>query len=231
MIRIGRHGLLLAILVTACVVMVGPGSSLAMFGRTVNAGASFASGNWRFYLHNNPPSPTGNTRAQVNLTATTTASTQTTLFRYDTDTGCANRAGRGLIRATPNPTQASACYYVNWRTPLMTTPLTLRGSVTVDIWSATNTNTTGVNGALVVYLRDYNATAGTYAEITNLTFSRGYTRRNWIHTPITIPITGTVSLAPGHQLEVKIEAPTTGTSTNMLVAYDTTVYPSFVRVR
>jgi hypothetical protein len=231
MSRFSRRGPLLAVLATACFVMAGPGSSLALFsGATTQAGA-FSSGIWTYYLHNNPTPPTANTTAQVNLTATTTASTAATLRRYDTNAGCANRAGRGLIMAAADPNQASACYYVNWRLPVLAASLTLQGTLTVDIWSATNTGINGQTGALIVYVRDYNQTAGTYTEITNFTFSRAYTARTWIHTPITVPIAGTPTLLPGHQLEIKLEAPTPANAYNMLVAYDTTVYPAFVRVR
>jgi predicted ribosomally synthesized peptide with SipW-like signal peptide len=226
-----RRTLLLIVLTAACLTMSGATSSLALFSSRANVPATFASGTWSYYLHNNPTPPTANTTAQVNLTATTTAPTATTLRRYDTNAGCANRAGRGLIVAAPNPLQASACYYANWRIPVLAAPLTLQGTVTLDIWSATNTNTNGVTGALIVYLRDYDPTRLTYSEITNATFSRAYTRRTWIHTPITVNISGTRTLAVGHQLEIKIEAPSPATATNMLVAYDTTTYAAFVRVR
>jgi hypothetical protein len=227
----GRRTTLLVVLAAACLAMSGSTSSLALFGSQANAPAIIASGTWTYYLHNNPTPPTANTAAQVNLTATTTAPTAVTLRRYDTNGGCANRAGRGLILAAPIPTQGSACYYVNWRTPILAAPLKLQGSVTLDIWSATNTGANNVTGALIVYLRDYNSTLATYAEITNFTFTRTYNARAWLHTPITVPIAGTPTLAVGHQLEVKIEAPSTSTTVNMLVAYDTTAFPSFVRVR
>jgi hypothetical protein len=229
MTRMSRRILLLLVLVAGCLVMSDSRSSLALFSSTAAARATFASGTWSYYLHNNPTPPPANTTAQVNLTATTTASTAGTLRRYDTN--CANRAGRGLILAAPDPNQASACYYVNWLIPVLAAPLTLQGSVTVDIWSATDTNTRNATGALIVYLRDYNPALSTYAPITSFTFTGTYNRRTWIHTPITVPIVGTPTLATGHQLEIKVEAPTTGTTYNMLVAYDTTVYPAFVRVR
>jgi hypothetical protein len=224
-----RRILLLVALAAACLTMSGTTTSLALLTGRANAAAIVGSGTWSYYLHNNPTPPPANTTAQVNLTATTIASTATTLRRYDTN--CANRAGRGLILAAPTPTQASACYYANWLTPVQATPLKLQGSVTLDIWSATNQVNNGVTGALIVYLRDYNPALLTYAEITNYTFTGTYNRRTWVHTPITIPIAGTPTLAAGHQLEVKVEAPSTATAYSMLVAYDTTTYPAFVRVR
>jgi hypothetical protein len=43
--------------------------------------------------------------------------------------------------------------------------------------------------------------------------------------PIPIAITGTYLLAAGHQLELKLEAPTATAQNDIMVAYDTTAYP------
>ena len=229
--RARRQAVLLLALSLACLLASGPHTSLARSTSTnVNGGDSFTAGHWIYYLHNNPTPPTGNTTAQVNLTATATASTTATLYNYDTD--CANQAGRGLTLTAPSAGEARPCYYVNWRTAVLAAPLTLRTSVTVDIWSATDTTANKRTGSLIVYVRDFNPAGGTWTEITNWTLpALQYQQRTWIHTPMTIPITGTPTLNPGHQLEIKIEAPTTDSTENMLLAYDTTVYPAFVQLR
>jgi hypothetical protein len=203
-----------------------------MFARSATAAANgFTAGTWAYYLHNNPTPPTANTTAQYNLTMTSTAPTATNLYNYDTNN--ANRPGRGITRNNPpGPGLATAYRYVNWRTPALGVGLTLSGTVTVDIWSATNVATAGRTGSLISYLRDYNPATGTYVEIANATRTAAYAAgRTYYETPILVTVAPAYTLAAGHMLEVKIESPTATSQNNMLVAYDTTADSSFVRVR
>jgi hypothetical protein len=208
------------------------GTTLALFNRAVADGANtVTAGSWAYYLHNNPTPPTANTTAQYNLTMTAAVPTVTTLYNYDTNN--ANRAGRGITRNNPPSAALLTAYrYVNWRTPVLAAALTLTGNVTVDVWSATNTGTANRNGSLIAYLRDYNPTAGTYTEIANATYTGAYAvGRTYYERPITVTVAAAYTLPAGHQLEVKLESPTATSQNNMLVAYDTTTYPSYVRVR
>jgi hypothetical protein len=220
-----------AVLAVAAIAMQ-VGSTTALFNRTVAVGANgLSAGTWGYYLHNNPTAPIGNTTAQYNLTMTTTASTQTFLYNYDTNS--ANRPGRGITRANP-PSAAlvTANTYVNWRTPVLGSGLNLTGTVTVDVWSATNTAAPKRTGSLIAYLRDYNPTAGTYAEIANGTYTGAYAvGRTYYELPIKVTVSPAYSIAAGHVLEVKIESPRATSQNNMLVAYDTTADSSVVRVR
>ena len=203
----------------------GAGSALALFGATKSAGSNtFTAGTWAYYLHNNPTPPTANTAAQYNLTMTSTAPTATTLFRYDTDN--ANGPVAASRNNPPSPGLLTAYRYVNWRTPALASTLALGTTVTVDIWSETNTAAGGRNGSLIVYLRDYNPTAGTYVEIANC-HAHGRVRRGstWYETPIQVTVPSGTTLSAGHMLEVKIEAPQATAQNNMVVAYDTTTYP------
>ncbi len=216
----------------ASIFFAGAGSSLALFTAAKSAGSNgFTAGTWAYYLHNNPTPPTANTTAQYNLTMTATAPTATTLFRYDTNN--ANVAGRGITRANPPSAGLTTAYqYVNWRTPALAATLALGTSVTVDIWSETNTGTGGRNGSLIAYLRDYNPTAGTYVEIANYTRTAAYAAGStWYETPIQVAVPSGTTLSAGHMLEVKIEAPRATAQSNMVVAYDTTSYPAVVRLR
>jgi hypothetical protein len=208
------------------------GSSLALFNRSAVVGGNIVTaGAWGFYLHNNPTPPTANTAAQYNLTMTTTAPTATVLYNYDTNN--ANRPGRGITRNNPpSPGLATAYRYVNWRTPALAGALTLSGTVTVDVWSATNTATANRNGSLIAYLRDYDPVAGTYVEIANGTYTGAYAvGRTYYERPIAVTVSPAHAVAAGHMLEVKIESPTATSQNNMLVAYDTTTDTSVVRVR
>jgi hypothetical protein len=207
--------------------------SLARFIDSAAVGGNtLTSSYWTYYLHNNPTPPTGNTTAQANLTATTTASTQATLYNYDTN--CDNRTGRLVRRANPpSPGLTTTCYYVNWRLPAQTSALALTGSVTADIWSATQTNRANRTGSIIAYLRDYNpAGAGSYVEIANATYTGSYQRgRTFYERPITIAISGTYTVAAGHRLELKIECPNATSAVDMMVAYDTTTYSSYLSLR
>jgi hypothetical protein len=162
---------------------------------------------------------------------TTTTPTVATLYNYDTNS--ANRPGRGIIRNNPPSAGLATAYrYVNWRTPALGAGLALTGTVTVDLWSATNAAAANRTGSLIAYLRDYNPAAGTYAEIANGTYTGAYAvGRTYYERPITVTVSPAYSIAAGHMLEVKIESPTATSQNNMLVAYDTTADSSVVRVR
>jgi hypothetical protein len=216
--------------VTAIAMQVG--STTALFNRTVAVGANgLTAGTWGYYLHNNPTAPVANTAAQYNLTMTTTKPTATTLYNYDTDS--ANRPGRGITRANP-PSAALITNnrYVNWRTPALASALTLTGTVTVDLWSATNTATANRTGSVIAYLRDYDPATATYVEIANGTYTGAYAvGRTYYERPITVTVSTAYVIAAGHELEAKIESPRATSQNNMLVAYDTTADSSVVRVR
>jgi hypothetical protein len=211
--------------------MLQVSTSLALFNRPLAVGANgFTAGTWAYYLHNNPTPPTANTTAQYNLTMTTVVPTATVLYNYDTS---ANRPGRGITRNNPpSPGLARAFRYVNWRTPALASALSLNGTITVDIWSATNIATANTTGSLIAYLRDYNPAAGTYVEIANATYTGVYAvGRTYYERPIAVTVSPSYSIVAGHMLEVKIESPTATSQNNMLVAYDTTTDSSLVRVR
>jgi hypothetical protein len=231
MIRVSRRGVQLAVLVAACVVMTGPASSLALFSGRATAASAITSGTWTYYLHNNPTPPTANTTAQYNLTMTPV--TSTTAFLYNYDTNNANRAGRGITRNNPpSAGLLTAFTYVNWRTPAFASGFRLSGAISVDIWSATNTAAANRNGSLIAYLRDYNPATGTYAEIANATYTSAYAAgRTYYHRPFTVTVAAAYTIPATHQLELKLESPTATSQNNMLVAYDTTTYSSFLRVR
>lgn len=223
---------ILPALLAVSVIGLQVGSTMAQFSRTVAVGANVVTaGTWGYYLHNNPTPPAANTTAQYNLAMTTTAPTATTLYNYDTDS--ANRPGRGITRNNPPSAGLTTAHrYVNWRTPALAAGLTLTGTVTVDIWSATNTATANRNGSLIAYLRDYNPTAGTYVEIANGTYTGAYAvGRTYYERPIAVTVSPAYSLAAGHMLEVKLESPSATSQNTMLVAYDTTADSSYVRVR
>lgn len=221
---------LVSVLAATCVLAGGAGSSLALFSDASSTGAnSLTTGYWSafaVYLHNNPTPPIANTTAQYNLSATAAAPTATTLYRYDTNG--ANRAGRGISRtATPGPGLTTALAYVNWLTPAFASDFTIVTSATVGIWSAANTTAANRTGSLVVYLRDFNPSTGSYANIGTATYTATYrTGRTFYTTPVTVTLSAPYVLTAGHRLELKIESPSATSAVNMLVAYDTRTYVS-----
>jgi len=221
----------MVLMLAVAAILAQTGSSLALFTESKTAAANtLTAGSWAFYLHNNPTPPTANTAAQANLAMNTTVPTAATLWQYST--GCAARAGRRLPRAAPSPTQATLCDYQNWRTPALTAGLSLSGAISVDIWTASDTGTANRTAGVVAYLRDFNpAGAGTYTEIANALYNTTYTAgRTFYHYPITVTVATAYTVPVGHQLELKLVA-SNAYQANVLVAYDTVTYPSFLRVR
>jgi hypothetical protein len=224
----------LLVLVCAGLFVTGAGASLARFTDAAAVGGNtLTAGYWaRYYLHNNPTPPVGGTTAQANLTATKTASTQATLYNYDTN--CDNRTGRLLTRLNPPaPGNTTTCYYANWRLPAQTAALTLTAgaTVTADVWSATQTGRANRTGSLIAYLRDYNPGNGTYVEIANATYTASYAvGRTFYDTRINITIGTARTVAVGHQLELKLESPNATSQQDMMVAYDTTTYLSYLQL-
>ncbi len=232
-----RPLLLLGLMVLACAMLslTGAATSLARFSdAAADGGNAFVAGYWtRYYLHNNPTPPTGNTRFQANLTATTTASTQATLFNYDR-TDCDNRTGRLLVQTVPTPGNTTTCEYVNWRLPVQVAPLPLTAGtiVTAHVWSATQTGLGNRIGSLIAYLRDFNPVSGTYAEIASATYTGTYALgRTFYERPIAIPIGVSYTVPVGHRLELKLECPNATSAVDMMVAYDTTGFPSYLTLQ
>jgi len=225
-----RLSMVMAMALAVAALFAQAGSSLALFTESrTSAGNTFTSGIWAYYLHNNPTPPAGNVNAVVNLAMNATAPSTAPFYQYSTN--CSAQLGRRLTRAAPSPTQATVCRYENWRTANLAAALPLTGARTVDIWSASDTATANQTGCIVAYLRDYNPTGGTYTEIANGLYNTTYAiGHHFYHYPITVTVTGTYTVPAGHQLELKLVA-SNAYQSNMLIAYDTTVYPSFLRVR
>ena len=234
MSRLARPGdrLRLLVLVGCALAMLtaaGARTSLARFTGQASGAGGIAAGYWVYYLHNSPTPPVGNTSAVANLSATQTAPTAATLYNYDTN--CDTRPGRGLTRTVTVPGLLTTCYYVDWRLPLEPSAVRL-STLTVDVWAATNTNAANRTGVLILYLRDFNPTSGVYTEIGSATDSATYrTGRTFVERQISIGLATAYTLPAGHQLELKVEAPSTGSQADMMVAHDTTTCPSYLRLR
>lgn len=208
-----------------------PGTTVTQARLTASAvlGANpFTTGTW-YFLHNYPTPPTGPTTAQNNLTMNATTPTQATLYNYDT--AADSLAGRRLLKSGTGPGDATLTRYANWRSAAFASAKTINGTVVLSIWSGISGFTLNAQGTIVAYLRDFNPSTSAYVEIANATLTDANWQAgspSWVLKRINIAVTSYL-LAAGHVLEVKVET-TAASSANMVIAYDTTGYPSALSV-
>ena len=229
-----RHvGLVLGLALLGGALLGGGQVALALFTDTEQVAAtSTASGSFTattYYLHNNPTPPTGNTVAQANLSMNTTAPTATTLFNYDTNLDSA--PGRLIQRGGSGAGETTLARYQNWRGP--TAGLlgqNINATVTVEFWSAMPSFAQGTAGEVRVFLRDNDSVTGINLEIANTTISAADWQAGasgWVKKSASFTVNHL--LLVGHRLEVKLLVGS-GANSDMLFAYDTTLYRSRVRL-
>jgi len=220
-----------AVLATAFVAGRGIGASAALFVSSAqNAGNVLTAGTWvvpsvTWTLHNNPTPPVGNTTAQANLTMDENPAAAATLYNYDTNADGA--PGRRLQKTGTGPGETVLARYAAWRSPVLTTARAIKGTVSVQLWSAVANFQLNAAGSIVAYLRDYNPATGTYVEIASATRTSANWQggqSTWIRAGISIPV-ASYSVPLGHRVELKVEA-TSSAAGNMWIAYDTMSYPS-----
>ncbi len=221
----GLRRRLLAVLLPVAVLLSAPTASSATLtaSRAVVAN-TFATGSW-YFLHNNPTPPAGNTSAVNNLSMTVTAPTQPTLYNYDTNADAV--AGRRIQKSGSGAGETNLARYANWRSGAFAAARTIAGTVVLRISSGVTGFSLNGQGVLVAYLRDFNPTNSKYVEIANATLTDANWQAGsstWVEKRIAIPV-GSYALASGHVLEAKVET-TAASSNDMIIAYDTTVYPS-----
>jgi predicted ribosomally synthesized peptide with SipW-like signal peptide len=233
-VRRSREALALVVaLVGGALLGGGAGSALALFtdteqvSATTTASSSFTA--TTYYLHNNPTPPTGDTNAQANLSMNTTAPTATTLFNYDANQDSA--PGRLIQRGGSGAGETTLARYQNWRGP--TAGLfgqSINGTVTVEFWSAMPGFTQGSAGEVRVFLRDVDSVTGIAIEIANTTVSAADWQggvSGWVKRSASFSVNHL--LLVGHRLEVKLLVGS-GAASDMMFAYDTSLYRSRVRL-
>jgi predicted ribosomally synthesized peptide with SipW-like signal peptide len=232
--RASRLGVAALMALTTLVSFSATGRTLGLFTDSASVGGNtFTAGNWavqRYYLHNNPTPPTGNTTVQFYLAMNSTVPTAATLYNYDTDCS-ANSPGRDLQRSNQGVYETRACYVANWVAAPQATALTVNGQVTVSVWSATRNFVTGTAGNLTGVLIDYDVDAGiaylvTSVQLTQANWQGG--SATWVQKTLTFPSISR-TFAVGHQLEVRLIASTAAAQT-MWVAHDTAAYPSYLQL-
>ena len=199
-------------------------SGARFVGSAQSAANTVRTASW-YFLHNSPTPPTANTAAVANLAMDTTTPTQATLYNYDTNAD--SLAGRRIQKSGTGPGDTTLARYANWRSAAFTSARSISGTAVLRIWAGITGFPLNKQGVLIVYLRDYNPTAGTYAEIANATLTDANWQggvASWVQKSIAIPISS-YTVPSTHRLEVKLET-TAAASSNMVIAYDTTVYPA-----
>ena len=217
----------------ALVALLGSASGLTASQATLTSSVvlganTFATGTW-YFLHNSPTPPTGNTTAVNNLTMNATTPTQATLYNYDT--AADSLPGRRLLKSGTGPTDATLTRYANWRSAAFASAKTINGTVVLSLWSGISGFTLNAQGTIVAYLRDFNPSTSAYVEIANATLTDANWQAgtaSWVLKRINIAVTS-YAMAAGHVLEVKVET-TAASSANMVIAYDTTGFPSALSV-
>lgn len=194
---------------------------------TTAASSSF--GGTTYYLHNNPTPPTGSTNAQANLSMSTAAPSATTLFDYDANQD--SSPGRTIARGGSGGGEATLASYQNWRGPIAgVLGQTINGTVLVEFWSGMPSFAQGSAGEVTIFLRDVDSVTGITAEIASATVSAADWQagvNGWVKRSVAFTVNRT--LLVGHRLEVKLIVGS-GAASDMRFAYDTTLYPSRVRL-
>lgn len=193
-------------------------------GNTFSTAASFPRD---YYLHNSPTPPTGDTDSQAVLPLSTTSPTATTLYNYDQNRDAFPGLLVKISKLGSDETDLSK--YQAWRSGVLSEAQRLIGTATIELWGAIEDFSQGKAGEVTIFLRDYNGS--TYTEIGNGTAYDGDWQAGsttWVKK--TISISGlNYTISVGHELEVKLIVGTNAGS-NMWFAYDTSSYPSVVKI-
>ena len=149
------------------------------------------------------------------------------LYNYDTDRDAF--AGLLIAKGGSGANEADPTKHQHWRTLAFPAAVTIEGTATLKLWSATKDFDTAKGGAISVYLRD--CVGASCVGLTGSTLSDPNWQRgssSWILETLTLSV-GTRTIAAGHSLElaVVVEA---SSAADMWFAYDTNNYRSRVSV-
>lgn len=179
------------------------------------------------YLHNNPTPPTADTNLQAVLPIDKTAPTAATLYNYDQDVDL--NAGRTIGKGGLGVEETDPKKYQDWRTGVLSEPLTLSGTITVDIWAAIHQYQLDKAGIVNVYFRDYDGS--TYTEVGDgAIFDTDWQGNvsDFVR-KVGLFLGFNYTVPAGNELEVKITVGNLA-SAGMWFAYDTAAHQSLVNL-
>ena len=193
----------------------------------ISASFFFPTGIWcgAVYLHNNPTPPTADTTSQTALPLNKLAPTATTLYNYDSNRD--SSAGLLIVKGGTGATESDATKYQDWRTTLLTTALTIDGTVTVTLLSGMKDFGLSQAGSVTVFLRDFDGSS--YVEIASGTLTDADWQggsSTWVEQIISIADMD-YTIPSGNYLEVKLIV-TSSSAADMWFAYDTVEYGSLI---
>ena len=176
-----------------------------------------------YYFHHNPSPATGNTNDKKNLPMDENPPTGTTLYNLSKDED--SNPGR-FIDKGGSTTTTSTKKMLNWRRQLTSTT-NYSGTATVTIWVAMKDFANDKSADIRVLLRHKSSSnTGSGTIFGDLTLTHNGTG-GWEQMTFNIPVSTTIS--SGRWLEVKI-LNDNDSDDGIMVAYDTTSYPSRVEL-
>ena len=180
-----------------------------------------------FYLHNNPSPPVGDTSRQAVLPLDETPASASVLYDYGAP---ANNPGLLLKGTELGLAEATADKFQVWQTSALGSDLAVKGDILIDIWAGIRNFQASTSGAMTVYLRDFDGSS--YTEIANGSiFAEDWQKGSGTFIPQTIILPDVDYTVPsGHQLEARFIVDTIKASKDMWLAYDTTTYPTVIKL-
>ena len=180
-----------------------------------------------FYLHNNPSPPVADTSRQAILPLDETAAAGSILYQYGTPNNNPGLLLKGTDQGLGENTEDK---FQAWQTSPLAEDLVVQGDVLIDLWAGIRGFQANQSGAMTVYLRDFDGFG--YTEIANGSiFVEDWQQGSGTFVPQTIIIPDVDYTVPtGHQLEARIIADTIKSSKDMWLAYDTTLYPTVIKL-
>jgi hypothetical protein len=180
------------------------------------------------HLHNSPSPPTGDTVSLPELPMDQTAPVATTLYNYDIEEDSA--PGLFIQRGGSGPNESDPKRYQAWRTPAMSTPVTIAGPLDLTLWTATKDFEPDKGGSISIYLRDFNGSTHTTVAVTTYTLVDWQNGSpTWVMLNVQMGV-GAYTIAAGHQLELKIIV-NNSSEDDLWFAYDTETYDSHFHAR
>ena len=125
-----------------------------------------------------------------------------TLYNYDTDRDAS--PGILIVKGGSGANEADPAKHQHWRTPAFPAAVTIEGTATVKLWSATKDFDPAKGGAVTVYLRDFDGSG--YVEMGSGTLTDAEWHggsSSWVLKTLTFSV-GPHTVAAGHSLELKL---------------------------
>ena len=177
-----------------------------------------------FYLHNRATPPSGDTPAMAGLPLNETAPTASTLYNYDNDRDVS--AGLGVLRGDANTVADTE--FQEWVSAAFPSSAQISGSMRIGVYATAQVFAAGKSMTVVGLVKSLNPSTSATEDIGGLVTSVLTSTSSWTEVTIQLPTVSYV-IPNGHKLVVRLQFATNSGVAGML-AYDTTLYPSYILV-